>query len=93
MAKIVKGDTVRFTVQFRDWDGNPARPESVTFRVYNQKWETIYETLLGDNQDLGFGAFYFDYTLNELGLINAEFVGQLQGTPALKRIQIPVSMV
>lgn len=85
ITRVQRGDTVRLTVQFRNWAGQAVDPDTVTVKIYDYSLKEIKQELLGPTAKLGIGSYYYDFTPTMDGTYYYEFVGQTEGTPALRR--------
>lgn len=84
---VQRGNTVRLTAQFRSWAGVAADPDSVTVRIFDSRLQQLQEALLGAANRTATGAYYYDWSTPSGDSVRYyfEFVGQLEGTPALGR--------
>lgn len=64
---ILKGDTVRFEVEYLDFDGNVMNilPEEVTFKVYAYPEKEVFSVALDhlSTHKLSDNHFYYNYTI------------------------------
>lgn len=80
------GNTVRFEVDFFDFDGQPIDPDMTKIIIYNYKYEIIFQETLGVNNRTGVGRYYYDYITEEKEQkLYYEWYGEINGKPALKR--------
>lgn len=89
----IKGDTIRFKVAFRDYDGNIVKlvPDSVTFKLYNDKEEVVYTGELTNSDKLNVGEYKHDLTLTDeydKGIYTYEFNGVFNSVPYVSRDEI-----
>jgi hypothetical protein len=83
---VTRGDTVRFVVQFCDWEGQPADPDQVTVKIYERVLSnSVLTQVLTPEHREGVGRYHFDYTPLNDGSYFFEVVGMLDGTPATRR--------
>lgn len=80
------GTTVRFEVNFFDFDGQAIEPDSVKIIIYNQRYQQIYTETLTSNNQLGVGNYFYDYiTEDKEQKLYYEWNGTINGKPSLKR--------
>lgn len=60
---MLRGDTVRLVVEFKDFDGKTIHPENVTLKIYDTKQKLI-ETITDNIQQDG-TKYYYDYTATD----------------------------
>lgn len=61
---VIAGSTVRLTMQWVDWDGNPVDPDSETQTLTIVNWntgQTLATISSGSLTRTGAGAYYYDY--------------------------------
>jgi hypothetical protein len=97
MLQVQQGDTVRFSVVFRDLrTGEATDPDSVMFRLYDQAWQVIHGPVLVTANRSGVGEYWYDYAPQVPGVLKFEFDGRRElspQTPNIRRAEIRVSMV
>lgn len=85
----LKGDTVRFEVMFRGFDGSALdyEPDKVTFRIYDEKEEEILSKELGEHNKVDSGEYFYDYTIprDHEGVYYYEFEGLYRNRPYVVR--------
>lgn len=93
-----KGDTVRFTAQFKNFEDVPCDVMDAKCVVYDDKWNVIEENTLTidnklkDNADkVIVGGYFYEFTLDRFGDVYFEFSGQLNGSRALRRGKVKVT--
>jgi len=78
------GNTIRFECTFYDFEGNKVDPEMVKIKIYDYKYNVIFngEGLKKANT----GEYFYDYTteMREQKLFY-EWYGEIEGKPSLKR--------
>ena len=91
----LKGDTIRLTGEFKDFDKNFVEPESVTLNIYDKSNIAIQSITITTDNRIGIGLYYYDYvvpfTIEEFFI--CEFLGMYRGNPILDREKISVSFV
>lgn len=70
---MLKGDTARLCVQFRDFNGNAINPEEVKLMIYDDK-QLLTETIIEGIIDLSQGNYFYDYTAD------SDFIYEFSGT-------------
>ena len=86
------GNTVRLKVEFTDFAGTLASPDSVVFRIYNEYYEQIGEDI--PITETSVGVFQYDYTIPAgTSPLYYEFAGTLDGSIVLARGLIERSWV
>ena len=103
MATLVytAGDTVRFSVEFRDYpndpEGDPTTgplldPDEVSVLFYNSDLVAITELAAGINETSG--IYHYDYTMpDEPGTYYVEWTGLVNSYPEIKREKFKVKFV
>ncbi|QHJ71629.1 hypothetical protein [Planococcus halotolerans] len=84
---MLRNDTVRLNVQFRDFNGNAINPESVKLVIYD-KQELVVETITEGVIDLSQGNYFYDYTADSDFIY--EFSGIYFGKPVVAREAVQV---
>ncbi len=78
------GDTIRLTVEFRNFDGDLESPADVTITIYDGS-----RTVVATDDVLPYeeGKFRYDYTIpaDPPGPLYYEFAGELGGKPIVAR--------
>ncbi|MGI2326420.1 hypothetical protein [Planococcus sp. YIM B11945] len=82
---MLKGDTARLCVSFKDFHGNAIDPEEVTLKIYD-KQQLLSETITEGIVDLSQGSYYCDYTADSDFIF--EFSGIYFGKPVLSRQEV-----
>lgn len=78
------GTTVRFTCEFYDFDKNLKSPNVVKVKIYDYKYNLVFESSNVTKVDEG--KYYFDYVPeNENKVYYYEWYGEIDGTPSLRR--------
>jgi hypothetical protein len=78
------GTTVRFTCEFYDFDGLLKSPNIVKLKVYDNRYNLIFESL--NVTQVSEGKYQFDYVPEEDNRVYYyEWYGELDGTPSLRR--------
>lgn len=88
---MIKNDTARLNVQFRDVNGNAITPENVVLKIYD-KQENLTETITEGIVDLSQGNYFYDYTATDSDFI-FEFSGFYFEKPVLARQLIQVKFI
>ncbi|MDJ0331729.1 hypothetical protein [Planococcus sp. S3-L1] len=70
---MIKNDTARLNVQFRDVNGNAITPDNVVLKIYD-KQENLIETITEGIIDLSQGNYFYDYTAT-----NSDFIFEYHG--------------
>jgi hypothetical protein len=86
---VLKNDTVRLLVFFKDFDGNVIVPTDVKLTIYNKE-ETIIETITDGIINLSQGKYQYDYTDTTGSDFIFEFSGVFNSKPVLARQEINV---
>lgn len=88
----LKGDTVRFEVKFKTFDGATIDPTDVKLNIYDGEDKAIDSIdLTKETNGQGTGSYYYDYTLPYGDdVITYEFFGMYLGKPVIARKQIEV---
>lgn len=80
------GTTVRFVVNFYDFDGNPIDPDIINIIIYDQKYNQIFSQVVDSNTKTGVGSYFYDYiTAPKEQKMYYEWNGTINGKPSLKR--------
>lgn len=91
----LRGDTVRFQVQFKGYDGLIIQdvPSAVYFRLYDGDKVKILEQTLGISNEAGKGIYYYDYSIpnsQSEGIYIYEFEGIFNGKPFVSRDEFTI---
>ena len=91
MTKVTKGDTVRLTVEFYDFDDNPIDPTDIYIIIENKRREELINVQLSAaNKVLNsaglpeLGKYYYDYTTTETGIMYYYFKGTINSSTGLR---------
>jgi hypothetical protein len=90
-----KGDTIRFEVQFKTFDGSIIDPTDVQLNIYDENDVAIDSILMtAETNKVEVGNYIHDYTLpyNE-DSITYEFFGKYEGKPVIARKRIDLKFV
>jgi hypothetical protein len=81
------GNTIRFSVDFFDFNDEPIEPQLVRFIIYSSRYEVLEEFTLGQANSPKLGSYFFDYTPSKenKGQYYFEWYGEIDGMPTLKR--------
>lgn len=83
---LVLNNTTRLIATFKNWNKQPADPQSITFSIYdNNTKEKISEVAIPPENRMDVGVYYYDYIPDKLGAFIYEWLGVIDGTPAVKR--------
>ena len=85
---MIKNDTARLVVQFRDFNGNAITPDNVKLTIYD-KQENIIKTITEGIIDLAQGNYFYDYEATDSDFI-FEFSGFYFEKPVLARQLVQV---
>lgn len=88
----LKGDTVRFEVQFKTFDGSIIDPTDVKLNIYDSNDVAIESSeMTAEKNKVGVGNYIHDYTLpyNEETL-TYEFFGMYEGKSVVSRKRINI---
>lgn len=78
------GTTVRFEVEFFDFDGEATDPEGATLTIYDSKYKVIH-TGEGTSNG-GVGKYKYDYQTEEKeARLYYEWLAEIDGKPSLRR--------
>ncbi len=88
------GNTVRLVVKFKDFDGVLTDTESLSLTFYDHRRNQIGGSIdvdIVENKD-STGIYFYDYTIpiTASKSIVAEFVGIVDGTDSVGRVEIPL---
>jgi len=87
------GNTIRFEVQFYDFDGAPINPQNVALRVYNQKYVEIHLGI-GIPVSGATGKYFYDYeTEKKEQRLIYEWSAEIDGKPSLRRDEFMTKFV
>jgi len=86
---MLKKDTVRLLVFFKDFDGKVITPTDVKLTIYNTD-ETILEEITDGIIDNAQGNFHYDFVAPEHNFI-FEYSGVYHSKPVLARQKITVN--
>lgn len=89
----IKGDTVRFQVSFKGYDGKLIKdiPEAVHFKLYDANELELYSVTLNESNRLINGNYIHDFTFSdeyEKGIYTYEFKGVFSTIPYVCRDEI-----
>lgn len=87
---VQRGNTVRLTARFRDWDEELIDPAIVKVIVYDKRWQQIVETELQPNNRADTGLYFLDYVPEQTGTFYIEWQGRIESKPSLQRITMIV---
>lgn len=87
------GNTVRLSVEFKDWDGANVDPESLKLIIYDYQYSKVSEQTVRDSNKTSKGNYYYDYVFEKDGGYIYEWKGMIQGLPSLIRKRINISQV
>jgi hypothetical protein len=87
---VQRGNTVRLTAIFKDWDEEFIDPAIVKVIVYDRRWQKVFELeLLSDNR-VDIGSYFLDYVPEQTGTFYIEWQGRIESKPSLHRITMIV---
>lgn len=85
----LSGSTIRIKATFTDFDNIKIDPDLVKIIFYDDKYTKKSEFVLGEDNRLELGVYYFDYTLPSESYNNKkfyyEFYGEYHGKIFLNR--------
>ena len=88
---MLKGDTVRLKVNFKDFNGQSVNPSDVKLTIYDINKIQIEQFVLDDTYKLDVGVFFYDYVpAGELNEFIFEFVGMVNNKPILSRDSVKI---
>jgi len=88
---MLKGDTVRLKVNFKDFTGKAVNPVDVKLTIYNESQLQIEQFLLDDAHKESVGVFFYDYVpATELNEFIFEFAGMVNNKPILSRDSVKI---
>ena len=88
---MLKGDTIRLKVNFKDFTGKAVMPVDVKLTIYNTDQTQIEQFLLDDTNNEKLGVFFYDYVpANELSEFIFEFIGMVNNKPILSRDMVKI---
>lgn len=82
---VQRGNTVRLTALFKDWEGEPIDPDAVKVIIYDRKWQKLHDDDLGPGHHLDTGSYFYDYVPEQTGTYYVEWQGRIEGLPSLHR--------
>jgi hypothetical protein len=85
---ILKGNTIRFTAEFYDWDDVLTNPDSVILNIYNDRMEKI-STIQPNITETG--KYYGLYTASDVGVYIVEWIGNIGNYPSVSRKKITIT--
>ncbi len=86
------GNTIRFECTFFDFDGNKVNPPIVKIKVYDARYNVIFDGS-GINKD-AIGEFFYDYKTEEKEQrLYYEWYGEIDDKPTLKRGQFMTKFI
>lgn len=91
---MIAGSTVRLTIQWVDWNGNPVTPTAQTLTIINSHGTTLATIPGGSLTNTGTGAYYYDYptpTLTAPDTLCAQWSATLQSENDVRRFYFTVT--
>lgn len=89
MQQYLIGNTLRIVATFYDFDKKLTEPQLVIFKLYDHKYNKTEEIVLGANNRISEGVYYYDHIINADVMQNMkffyEFYGEIGGKPSLNR--------
>lgn len=90
MIEFNRGNTVRFSFGFKDWNKQYTDPDSVVFTIKNSHDELLREVDITANKTAT-GKFYFDFILPEVSEeLKYKVVGMYGAYPSRRDYKITV---
>ena len=88
---VERGNTVRLTAQFKDWDEVAVDPTLIKLIIYDSKYTKLNEYIVGVATKLTTGSYYYDYVTTVVADFVYEWYAEIDGLPSLKRSWLSVS--
>lgn len=80
------GNTVRFECDFYDFNDSLVEPQLIKIVIYNNKYQSIFDEVLGVNNRKEVGKYFYDYiTEKKEQKLYYEWYAEIDGKPSLKR--------
>ena len=100
IMRIFKGNSIRFKIEYKDFEDTAAVPSDPTFKVYDSRQIEIHSEVVDTNNvlldDIGDpipGGYYLEYTFASSGVYTVEFNGTFDSKLTLTRNEIKVVFV
>lgn len=97
MAKYQSGNTIMFSVEFKDLQGNLVDPELVRFKVYDDLLNPLEDVdiLLDPNNKIAVGRYTYNYTTGatDVGAFYVEWYGEVNTVPTLQREEFTLGFI
>ena len=90
------GDTVRFTVEFKDFSSVYADPTNIILKIYDKHRRQVGSNIsITESHKISTGNYSYDYTVpsNVDEYIIYEISGTLEGTTILDRKKLEVEFI
>ena len=90
------GDTVRFSVEFKDFSSVYADPTDIVLKIYDKHRRQVGSDIsITESHKTGTGIYSYDYTIpaNADEYIIYEISGTLEGTTILDRKKLEVEFI
>ena len=89
---MLKNDTVRLVVNFKDFEGNAINPTDVKLKIYVEK-EAPIETITDEIINLSQGHYQYDYTDTVGSDFIFEYSGIFNDKPVLARQAVQIKFI
>lgn len=90
MITVFAGEAVRVVNTFFNFDNTPQDPHLARFKVYDNKYGVLLDTVLSDSHKVSTGKYFYDYITptqpNQQYIV--EFYGEIAGNPTIVREKI-----
>lgn len=82
-----RGDTIRLTCTFYNFDNVAVDPSEVKMIIYDSTYTKTSETILNSSNRTGTGTYFYDYfaDVTKDTKIIYEWHGTIEDTPSIKR--------
>lgn len=93
MKHFQKGNSIRMSAKFTDWDDVPRDPDLVKFMVYDVDYIKLSEVVMAPANHVTIGEYVYYYVPEGSGTIFVEWYGEMDGLPSLRRERIEIRTV
>ena len=93
MFKTIVGNTNRLTTTFYNFDNEQVNPNLVKFFLKDSFGKVIKEEILGEENKLEIGKYFYDFIADKQGRFIVEFYGEISGKPNVDRELIIVTLL
>ena len=93
MNYYLTGNTIKFSVIFKDWDEQNVDPSIIKFIIYDSEFKKINEFLIGSENKIDIGSYYVLYIPEAEGYFYYEWYAEIDGYPSLERSAFTVRQI